>query len=123
MGDSFQVCWSNQEIDAYWDFHVKLLDLDHNAKLEDERWINNTNLDVSVKCRTGVDNEDSYEFLKTFIGKISDAGCKTFFIHARKAILKGLSPSQNRTIPKLEYEKVYKLKKDFQEKNRCKVLN
>ena len=77
--------------------------------------INNTNLDVSVKCRTGVDNEDSYEFLKTFIGKISEAGCKTFFIHARKAILKGLSPSQNRTIPKLEYEKVYKLKKDFPE--------
>ena len=77
--------------------------------------ISETNLDVSIKCRTGVDNLDNYEFLKKFIGKISEAGCRTFFIHARKALLKGLNPSQNRTIPKLEYEKIYRLKKDFPE--------
>ena len=71
--------------------------------------ISETNLDVSIKCRTGVDNLDNYEFLKKFIGKISEAGCRTFFIHARKALLKGLNPSQNRTIPKLEYEKIYRL--------------
>ena len=74
---------------------------------------NETNLDVSVKCRTGVDNSNKYEFLKQFVNEVSNAGCNIFFVHARKALLKGLNPAQNRTIPKLEYEKVYKLKEDF----------
>ena len=70
---------------------------------------------ISVKCRTGVDNFNEYEFLKQFVNEVSEAGCNIFFIHARKALLKGLNPAQNRTIPKLEYEKVYKLKEDFPE--------
>jgi len=77
--------------------------------------INETNIEFSIKCRTGVDDNDSYEFLKSFIGRATESGCKVFFIHARKALLKGLSTHQNRTIPKLEYEKVYKLKEDFPE--------
>ena len=75
--------------------------------------IKETNIEVSIKCRTGVDDYNSYEFLKNFIGKTSDAGCKVYFIHARKAFLKGLNPHQNRNIPELQYEKVYKLKNDF----------
>ena len=77
--------------------------------------ISETNIDVSIKCRTGVDDNESYEFLKNFIGKTTEAGCNIFFIHARKALLKTLNPQQNRTIPKLEYEKVFRLKKDFPE--------
>lgn len=68
---------------------------------------------VSVKCRIGVDDYDSYEALVDFIEKIQKAGCEIFIIHARKAWLNGLSPKQNREIPPLEYEKVYKLKRDF----------
>ena len=47
---------------------------------------------VTVKCRTGVDDNDDYEFLKSFISTVKDSGVKTFIIHARKGILKGLSP-------------------------------
>ena len=54
---------------------------------------------VTVKTRIGIDNQDSYEFLENFIKTISQAGCNTFIIHARKAILSGLSPEQNREIP------------------------
>jgi len=62
---------------------------------------------VSVKTRIGVDNDDSWEFFLNFVEKI---GCKYFIIHARKAWLKGLSPKENRTIPPLSYETVFKLK-------------
>ncbi len=68
---------------------------------------------VTVKTRIGVDAMDSYTFLKDFIHAVSEAGCKTFIIHARKAILKGLSPKQNRQIPPLDYEKVHRIKQDF----------
>lgn len=68
---------------------------------------------VTVKCRIGVDNEDSYESLFQFVKLISATGCKTFIIHARKAWLKGLSPKQNREIPPLRYEVVHQIKKDF----------
>lgn len=68
----------------------------------------------TVKCRIGVDNFDSYEFLKQFIGKVSEKGkVNHFIIHARKAFLKGLNPAQNRRIPPLKYDVVYKLKEDF----------
>jgi tRNA-dihydrouridine synthase A len=70
-------------------------------------------LPITVKCRLGVDQDDSYEQLVHFVDQISNAGCKKFIIHARKAWLQGLSPKQNRTIPPLEYEKVYRLKQDF----------
>ena len=68
---------------------------------------------ITVKCRTGVDNNDDYLFLKSFIDIVKDSGIKTFIIHARKGILKGLSPRQNRNIPPLNYEKVYSIKNDF----------
>ncbi len=68
---------------------------------------------VTVKCRTGVDDNDDYEFLKSFISTVKDSGVKTFIIHARKGILKGLSPRQNRNIPPLNYQKVYSIKDDF----------
>jgi len=69
---------------------------------------------VNVKCRLGVDNDDSYEFAYKFIETIStQTNVKHFIIHARKCWLQGLSPAENRNIPPLEYHKVYKLKNDF----------
>jgi tRNA-dihydrouridine synthase A len=68
---------------------------------------------VTVKSRIGVDEDDSYEALVSFIKIVAEAGCQTFIIHARKAWLQGLSPKQNRNIPPLRYEFVYQLKKDF----------
>jgi len=68
---------------------------------------------VTVKCRIGVDEQDSQESLYQFIHLIADAGCNTVIVHARKAWLAGLSPKQNRDIPPLRYEVVYQLKKDF----------
>lgn len=65
---------------------------------------------VSVKCRLGIDRDDSYEALEQFVQQVSDAGCEHFIVHARKAWLDGLSPKQNRTIPPLRYPYVYKLK-------------
>ena len=75
--------------------------------------IKSVDIPVTVKCRTGVDDHDSYDFLKSFINIVKDSGVKTFIIHARKGILTGLSPRQNRNIPPLNYEKVYAIKKDF----------
>ena len=68
---------------------------------------------VTVKTRTGIDDLDSYEFLHGFVGAVDEAGCRTVIIHARKAILSGLSPKQNRQIPPLDYERVYRLKSDY----------
>ena len=65
---------------------------------------------VTVKCRIGVDDFDSFDFLDEFVGKIADKGCKTFIIHARKAWLKGLSPKENREIPELDYNRVLAIK-------------
>lgn len=70
---------------------------------------------VTVKTRVGVDERDSYEELCQFIAAVQDAGCETFIIHARKAWLNGLSPKENRTIPPLQYNSVYQLKRDFPE--------
>ncbi|WP_169546105.1 tRNA dihydrouridine(20/20a) synthase DusA [Sneathiella aquimaris] len=72
-----------------------------------------TTLPVTVKNRIGIDDLDSYQHLVDFIGTVTAAGCKTFIIHARKAWLTGLSPKENRTIPPLDYPRVYQLKKDF----------
>ncbi len=68
---------------------------------------------VTVKCRIGVDDRDSEAELQEFIDCVQDAGCKLFVIHARKAILKGLSPRENREVPPLEYDRVYRLKLKF----------
>ena len=72
-----------------------------------------TNVPVTVKSRIGIDDQDSYEFLHTFIEQVSAAGCQHFIIHARKAWLSGLSPKQNRDIPPLDYSRVYQVKQDF----------
>lgn len=72
---------------------------------------NKTNLPVTIKHRTGIDNLDSNEWLLAFVDKIASAGVDRFSIHARKAWLNGLNPKQNRTIPPLQYEKVEHIKK------------
>jgi len=74
-----------------------------------------TDLPVTVKNRIGIDDLDSYDHLVNFIGTVKEAGCETFIIHARKAWLTGLSPKENRTVPPLDYPRVYQLKKDFPE--------
>ena len=76
---------------------------------------NAVDVPVSIKCRLGVDDNESYEFLYNFISIVKESGIKIFIIHARNGILKGLSPRQNRNIPPLKYDYVYKLKKDFPE--------
>lgn len=68
---------------------------------------------ITLKTRIGIDEQDSYEFLVDFVGASAEKGCETFIIHARKAILGGLSPAENRTIPPLKYETAYRLKRDF----------
>lgn len=68
---------------------------------------------VTVKSRIGIDDQDSEEFLQDFVGTVSESGCSTFIIHARKAILQGLSPKENREIPPLIYDRVYKVKEWF----------
>ena len=70
-------------------------------------------LPVTVKTRIGIDERDSYEELADFVATVSRAGCRRFAIHARKAWLKGLSPKQNRELPPLDYDRVYRLKRDF----------
>lgn len=70
---------------------------------------------VTVKTRIGIDSQDSYEFLQQFIEHVMAAGCRTVIIHARKAMLGGLSPKENRTIPPLKYATVYRVKRDFPE--------
>ncbi|MBR7745453.1 tRNA dihydrouridine(20/20a) synthase DusA [Undibacterium sp. BYS107W] len=70
-------------------------------------------IDVTVKHRIGIDQVDSYDFVRDFVGQVADAGCKTFIVHARNAILKGLSPKENREVPPLKYDYAYQLKKDF----------
>ena len=70
-------------------------------------------LPVTVKTRIGIDHRDDYGFLRDFIGTIADAGCQHVIIHARKAILSGLSPKENREIPPLDYGRVHRLKRDF----------
>ncbi len=74
---------------------------------------NKTRLPVTIKHRIGIDDQDSYQHLHHFVQTVSSAGCNTFIVHARKAILNGLSPKENRCIPPLVYERVYQLKKDF----------
>lgn len=70
-------------------------------------------IDVTVKHRIGIDKVENYGFVRDFVGTIADAGCNTFIVHARNAILKGLSPKENREIPPLKYEVAYELKREF----------
>ena len=70
---------------------------------------------VTVKSRIGIDEHDDYGFLAEFVGTVAGSGCRVFIVHARKAVLSGLSPKENREVPPLKYEHVYRLKRDFPE--------
>ena len=72
---------------------------------------NSCNIPVTAKTRIGFDNTEEFDYLNMFINKIKNAGCNTIILHARKAILKGLTPKQNLNIPKLNYGMVYEIKK------------
>ena len=73
--------------------------------------VNSCKIPVTAKTRIGFDDTEDFDYLNNFILKIKEAGCKTFILHARKAILKGLTPKQNLSIPKLNYKMVYEIKK------------
>ena len=70
-------------------------------------------LPITVKHRIGIDAIESYDYVANFVGTVAAAGCHTFIVHARNAILKGLSPKENREIPPLNYPYVYRLKREF----------
>ena len=72
-------------------------------------------LPVTVKTRLGIDDRDDYDFLRRFVETVAGAGCRTFVVHARKAVLTGMSPKRNREIPPLDHARVYRLKRDFPE--------
>ena len=72
-----------------------------------------TDVPVTVKCRLGVDGHDDYDFVHRFISVVADAGVETFVIHARIAVLSGLSPAANREVPPLRYADVERLATDF----------
>jgi tRNA-dihydrouridine synthase A len=74
-----------------------------------------TDIPVTVKSRIGIDDKDSYDFFRAFIEPVAAAGCRRFIVHARVAILEGLSPKENRMIPPLDHERVYQLKRDYPE--------
>src|SRR5271168_3862348 len=71
-----------------------------------------THLPVTVKCRIGIDDRDDYEFFAAFVDAVAAAGIDALIVHARAAILAGLSPKQNREIPPLKYEHVHRLKRE-----------
>lgn len=72
---------------------------------------------VTVKHRIGLDYNDSYDYMRDFVLKIAEIGCTDFIIHARNAVLKGLSPKENREIPPLKYDYVYRLKQEMPQLN------
>ena len=74
--------------------------------------VNSCKIPVTAKTRIGFDDVESFEYLNNFINKMHNAGAKTFILHARKAMLNGLSPKQNLNIPKLNYNMVYEIKKE-----------
>ena len=74
------------------------------------KMVNSCKIPVTAKTRIGFDDTENYDYLNSFVKKISDAGCKTLILHARRAILKGLTPKENLKIPKLNYPLVYEIK-------------
>lgn len=75
--------------------------------------LDSVEIPVTVKHRIGINGRDSYAELRDFVGTVSEAGCSSFIVHARIAILEGLSPKENREIPPLQYEVAAQLKRDF----------
>ena len=72
-----------------------------------------TTVPITVKCRLGVDDLDNQDALERFVAAVADAGCSTLYLHARRALLTGLSPAQNRQIPPLQYDRAYRIKEAF----------
>src|SRR5215218_2128448 len=70
-------------------------------------------LPITVKHRIGIDRQESYDFVRDFVGTVAAGGCEVFIVHARSAWLKGLSPKENRELPPLRYAVVARLKDDF----------
>jgi tRNA-dihydrouridine synthase A len=70
-------------------------------------------LPVTVKHRIGLDDGDAYGFVRDFVGTVAAAGCEVFIVHARNAVLKGLTPKENREVPPLRYDVVHRLARDF----------
>ncbi len=68
---------------------------------------------VTVKCRIGIDHRDDWAFLRDFVAAVAESGCRTLIVHARKAILKGLSPKENREVPPLDYARAWRVKQEF----------
>jgi tRNA-dihydrouridine synthase A len=68
---------------------------------------------VTVKCRIGIDDHEDWPFLREFVAAIADAGCGTVIVHARKAVLMGLTPKENREIPPLDYGRAWQVKREF----------
>jgi len=75
--------------------------------------IDTVSIPVTVKHRIGIDKSDSYDFVRDFVGIVSQSGATVFMVHARSAWLKGLSPKENREIPPLHYDYAQRLKQDF----------
>ena len=74
---------------------------------------------VTVKCRLGIDDRDDWEFLESFLSTVHAAGCRHFVVHARQAMLGGLSPKENREIPPLRHEEVWRVKRAFPD---CRIV-
>lgn len=72
-----------------------------------------TSIPVTAKVRIGIDHQDSYEFFSAFVQQLIAAGSQKIIVHARKAWLNGLSPKQNRTVPPVNYDYVYRIKKEI----------
>ena len=70
-------------------------------------------LPITVKHRIGLDHGEDYGFVRDFVGTVAAAGCDVFIVHARNAVLKGLSPKENREVPPLRHDVVHRLKRDF----------
>jgi tRNA-dihydrouridine synthase A len=68
---------------------------------------------VTVKCRIGIDDSDDWPFLREFVAAVAEGGCETVIVHARKAILRGLTPKQNREVPPLDYPRAWRVKREF----------
>ena len=74
--------------------------------------IDAVDIPVTIKTRLGVDDHYSYQYMSDFVGRVAESGCEVFVMHARKALLAGLSPKQNRDVPPLHYDWVYRLKEE-----------
>ena len=70
---------------------------------------------ITIKTRIGINENDSREYLRRFVDALADSGCRKFIVHARIAILEGLSPKENRTVPPLNYDRVFRLKQELPE--------